>query len=64
MLRAAVEDGVMDVNNAAPLQQLLWLIEAPASDPAKVITAVVNHLLKHILETRKQVWAHCLMWRR
>ena len=35
-LHAAVEDGVMNVSNAAPLQQLLWLLEAPTPDTAKV----------------------------
>lgn len=35
-LHAAVEAGAMDVNNAAPLQQLLWLLDAPSSDIAKV----------------------------
>ena len=36
VLHAAVDGGVMDVNNAAPLQQLLWLITAPAADASKV----------------------------
>ena len=54
VLHAAVEDGVMDVNNAASLQQLLWLIEAPAPDPTKVIRPVVNHSLEHIWRRRSK----------
>lgn len=34
-LHAAVEGGAMDVNNAAPLQQLLWLLDAPSPQTAQ-----------------------------